>query len=256
MSHSTVASLLRTNQAYCGQVCEKETLEHGIAFTCRRFPDIAEVNQFREVVIDEPSRLPSAFTTAEAWFEGCGLKCQRWAPAVNQPIEAISSFLAARGFQSRSIIAMVLNSWPESMGNVRIRILPARSMRAALQKTFRLVESAPPAKAQTSQCELIAERLDDATFDLYVAVVDSMPAGRCALYQVGDIARVMEFHVLPEFDDTPVAASLLAHVVAQARRLAMRTICAAIDEEDQRTHARLVDAGFVHDGGWTEFDRR
>ena len=53
MERSTVGSLLRTTQALCGQLCEKETLTHGIAYTCARYPNLSEVNQFREVVVED-----------------------------------------------------------------------------------------------------------------------------------------------------------------------------------------------------------
>ena len=37
--------------------------------------------------------------------------------------------------------------------------------------------------------------MNDPNFDLFLAMVDGQPAGRCALYQVGDIARVTDLAV-------------------------------------------------------------
>ena len=42
MERSTVGALLRSTQAYCAQLSDKQTLDHGIAYHREEFPSIAE----------------------------------------------------------------------------------------------------------------------------------------------------------------------------------------------------------------------
>ena len=104
------------------------------------------------------------------------------------------------------------------------------------------------------QSDACLERMDDAPFDMFVAMIGERPAGRGALYQVGDIARIIDLAVLPPFVDRGVDRALLAHVLAMAKRLAMRNICMQIDPDDPRCDW-LEAIGFVSDGTIIEFER-
>ena len=81
------------------------------------------------------------------------------------------------------------------------------------------------------------------------------PAGRCALYQVGDLARVMDLTVLPAFDGRDVERALTTHVLALARRLTMRHIFLQIADDDATRRDAFERAGFVPDGTIAEFAR-
>ena len=96
MQRNTVSALLRATQAYCQQLCDKETLEHGIAFFSARYPLLPDVNQFREVVIDSAEHIPRVFDETERWFEGHGLSCLRWATAGGAPGVEIRDLLLPR----------------------------------------------------------------------------------------------------------------------------------------------------------------
>ncbi len=99
MERSTVGSLLRSTQTYCAQLCEKQALTYGIAYYSERFAKLPEANQFREVLVDDPARIPAAFDEAERWFKEQGLTCYRWAPADGQASDTLSGFLVSRGFR-------------------------------------------------------------------------------------------------------------------------------------------------------------
>src|SRR3989304_5124695 len=98
MERTTVGSLLRSTQAYCSELCEKETLEYGIAYYNPRFASLPEANQFREVLIEDPSRIPEAFEQTETWFRHRELFCPRWAPAEGQGTKELADFLTQHGF--------------------------------------------------------------------------------------------------------------------------------------------------------------
>lgn len=150
---------------------------------------------------------------------------------------------------------MALANWPDVERATGVRVLHARAMRSALRATFVEAESPDsPAQRELSAgaCE---ERLNDPQFDMFVATVDGNPAGRCALFQVGDIARVMDLSVLAPFADCGVDATLVLHVLSLAKRLAMRNICVQVDEASDRKPAWFERFGFRADGTIEEFDR-
>lgn len=256
MERSTVGSLLRSTQALCSQVCDKQTLEYGIAYYSRRFAALPEANQFREVSSDDPAKWSQAFDEAEQWFGGQDLCCLRWAPAGGQASAELAAVLESRGFQRRTTTAMALAEWIEIQPAGDVRVLHARAMRAALRKTFAETGSSPSLARRELLANACEERLNDPQFDMFVAIVDTVPAGRCALFQVGDVARVMDLSVLEPFGDRGVDRALMAHVLALAKRLTIRNICLQVDHSDLIKRTWFEHVGFVADGAIDEFDRR
>lgn len=255
MERSTTGSILRTTQAWCGQLCEKQTLSHGIAYYSRHFPELPEANQFREIVIEDPSSLPKAVAESNEWFESQNLTCHRWAPAVGQASDQLSALLETNGFRKRIHTAMVLTRWVELQPVPDIRVVHARAMRAALRETF-LESDSPTSAAESGRlADACEERMNDPQFDMFVALVNGRPAGRCALYQVGDIARVMDLSVRSAFDDSEVDRALVAHMLSLAKRLSMRNICVQVADSNSRGCAWFEPFGFVADGTIEEFDR-
>ena len=254
MQHSTTGSILRSTQAFCSQLCEKKTLEYGIAYYCERFAALPEANQFREVIAEDPEKLADAFAEAQAWFRGQGLACLRWAPADGHATPQVSAFLERRKFRARTFTAMRLARWPEIEEVTAVRILHARAARKALRQTF--MQAASPASPTMREvlADAYEERLDDPQFDLFVALVDGQAVGRCALFQVGDIARVMEHEMLPGFDESGADRALLNHVLGLAKRLGMHNIVAQADNADTAKLTKFEQAGFVVDGTIIEFE--
>ncbi len=255
MQRSTVGSLLRSTQAFCGQLCEKETLEYGIAFYCPRYPDLVEANQFREVMMPNSAPLARAFEQCEAWFAERNLRCRRWAPAGGTAAPELRGFLLEHGFQTREWTALAAVRWVDLRAGGDVRILPARALRAAYRDTFLQATSPASEHERVVLADAYAERLDDPPFDMFVALCEGRPAGRCALYQVGDIARVMDLTVLDAFEGRGVETTLLAHVLALAKRLAMRNICAQVESGEAHQLAWFTAAGFEPDGAISEFER-
>ena len=256
MAHSTVGSLLRSTQAYCLQLCEKETLEFGIAYYSKKYPALPEANQYREVIATGSDQLDRAFAESQAWFESQGLSCHRWAPADGSGSSELADFLTDRGFALRRLTAMTLTQWAELDAPDNVKVLPARAMRSVFRQTLdgETNHASPQAKEQA--IEAYQERLDDPQLDMFVALVDKKPAGRCAMYQVGDIAQLIELHVSQAYADRGVKEALTAHVLALAKRLAMRNICLQVDSNDTTLQAWFQSAGFVEDGTLVEFDRQ
>ncbi len=254
VQRSTVGSLLRSTQAYCAQLSAKETLDEGIAYYCEAFRDLPEANQFREVMMGDAQLIPAVFASVERWVSMRGLTCHRWAPAGGQCESSLSDHLFDHGFRALHYVALALARWVDLQPDPSIRVLPARAMRAAHRATFMADESSNPLTAKLL-ADSAERRLDDPQYDTFVALIDNVPAGRCALYQVGDFARVMDLAVLPAFAQRGVDHAFLAHVLALARRLEMRTVCVQIDADAEDDLALFESAGFVADGEIVEFER-
>lgn len=254
VERTTVGALLRSAQAFCGQLCEKETLDFGIAYYCPRFPALPEVNQFREVLIDDPRHVSAAFEQAESWFVSRGLRCRRWAPAGGKAVPELRSFLEDRGFRPRTWTAMVLSRWTEGTVAEGLRLVPARAVRAAFHETFLRSDRGTPAERE-ALAEAYSERLDDPSMDMFVALVGGEPAGRAALHQVGDIGRILDLTTLPAFAGRGVEEALLCHVLALGKRLMMKLVCTQVEHDNAPRRRLLESAGFVPDGEIIEFDR-
>lgn len=254
ISLSTVASVLRSNQAYCAQICERHTLDWGIAYFSTRFAGLPEANQLREVVIPKEESIPQAYAAAESFFESKALTCARWAPAEGTASKALDAFMRSQGFREHTEDVLVLRHWVRADPDSAIRIVPARAMRGAFEATFADSTSVEAAAAADLLRNASVERLDDPSLDMFVAVSAGRPVGRCALYQVGDIGRVVGPFTPPGAAEERVRRVLLAHVLALAQRLAMRIICAAVPSADPAAPAFLA-LGFERDGQIVEYHR-
>ncbi len=254
MERTTVGSLLRTTQALCLQIGQKQTLDYGIAYYSERFADLSDANQFREVLIDDPARIPDAFAQAQAWFAERRLTCHRWAPAIGEAVEPLAEFLAAHGYLPRTSLAMALTEWPEIEMPSDVRVAPARALREVLRRSYLDDDTPPAAAARTLLAESCNERMDDPRMDMFIATIGRRPAGRVGLFQVGDLARIVELGVMPAFMDRGVEKALLAHVLSLARRLTLPTILAQVAEEATQHVRWMEEAGFVEDGRIVEFE--
>jgi len=247
MERTTLGSWLRTSQAFGQQICEKETLDDGIAFFNSRFASLPEACQFREVLVSGPGGEPSAFAKAEAWFTGRTLRCLRWAPAEGQAVAPLGEVLLPHGFRRRDWTVMALAHWVETPTVAGIRILPARAMRDAFRDTFR--------GDSTLLADAYLERLDDPQLDMFVAVSEQGAVGRGGLFQVGDIARIVEPRAAPGSPEGEVECALLAVVLGLARRLTLRKVFIQVEREDAAARDRLIRLGFADAGEFVEFDR-
>ena len=253
MTGTTVGRILRSSQSFCGQICEKQTLDYGIAYYSERFALVPEANQFREVVVEDRAQADAAYAQAEDWFESRGLSCFRWSPAGGQATPELTHCLEERGFRAENRPVLTLTEWVEIPAQQGVRVLPARALRGAYRATF--LSATQPAARRERLAEAYGERLDDPQYDAFVALVDQEPVGRGTLYQVGDFARVMDLLVLPGPSSRFVAEALLAQTLAMAKRLAMRSICVELGPAHVAWQSLLAEVGFVADGAVTEFLR-
>ncbi len=251
---STISSLLRVTQAYCLQVSDKQTLDHGICYYATDFPTLPQANQFREVVVDDDVALETIYVQAEAWFVECKLTCHRWAPAWGQPIDRLAAFLHEKGFARQTFHAMQLTQWGELDVPQNVRVIPARAMRKAFREIVLHEPDSEHSGDPALHVQAAESRMDDPAYDAFIAMIDNKAMGRCSLYQVGDIACVMDFHVTDHTEASVVEPALLTHVLTLAKRLALRTICTQLEVNSPmiELHKR---AGFEVQGEFVEFHR-
>ncbi len=254
MQLSTRSAIARSTQAYCSLISEAESLTHGVTFRCERFRQLTAANQVREVVADSVESAAEAFEAVEAYFVAHKLRCHRWAPTIDADAEVLNSFLSPRGFTAKHLNAMVLANWPTLNENNHVRILPARPMRDAFRATH-IDASLAGVDDPTQVAEAALDRLNEAALDMFVAVVDKKPVGRGGLFMVGDIGRIVDVAVLPEWRGQGVGVAVMRHLLALAQRLTPRIVCLDVDADDEASGALLKRCGFVVDGQLVEFDR-
>jgi len=241
MERTTVSAYLRTTQAWCLQLCEKETLDHGIAYVSLRHATLPEACHLREVVIENETEIAPALEQTERWFAERRLRCLRWAPVETQPLVPLQRVLETKGFRAKKYTVLALSKWEVPAASGDIRILPARAMRSAFLSTFSV----------SAEADAFAERLDDPHLDMFVAVGAAGPVGRCGLFQVGDIARVVE----PVACEPGVERSLVGTALALAKRLAYKTVLMQCDSDNHAALTRYTEYGFSPAGEFVEFDR-
>jgi ribosomal protein S18 acetylase RimI-like enzyme len=250
---TAVGAVLRSNQAYHELLSDKHTLQWGIAFSCPRLAPLPAGNEFREVWIDDAGQVGAALAEVDAHFAQRGVHCHRWALAESQDPGIVEAGLAAAGYRREDLQVLALGAWPSSREFDHVRVLPARPMRAAYQTVleFASAEDAPAAREEFVVAGV--DRLDDHRMDMNVAMVEGKPAGACALFQVGDIARIVDLYVAPQFRRRQVATALLDHVIAMARRLMMRIVCIETPESNAAGLELLDRMGFVNAGRTVQF---
>jgi GNAT superfamily N-acetyltransferase len=250
---TTVSALLRAEQAYVAQLADAESLDHGIAFVGRRFKTLDDANQFREVVIDNPDRIPAVFNTVRKHFANQGARCRIWAPAADAPLDTLDHYLRQNGFTRRSFDAFRVGDWPDLPIPDGLRVLPARAMRKALDAVLlrRVGDAANPFHAECGAAAI--ERLNDPRTDAWVAVRDGYAVGYCTLFQVGDVARLSEVYVVEDSRRTGIASAMIGHALRLARRLLFRIVTTRAPTDDAPAAALLRRCGFTADGAVTEF---
>lgn len=254
-THPTVAHLLRAEQAYCDQIAERETLRYGIAWHSKRFADLPEANQVREVVVENSSRLDDAFEEFESFYRDRGLSFHKWTPAGGMLSDDMSAFLLERGFAAVEHAAFALAEWVDVDVPQGIRIVPARAMRAALRRTLEMEYETTDPAVRALILDAQDERLDDPQVDEFVAMKGGEPVGHCALFEVGDIARITGLFARDASGDRTVERALLAHVLTLAKRLAIRHICTLVEEGADTDEGLLRAVGFQRRGSIVEFVR-
>ena len=253
MQVDTVAAVRRTHQAWFAYGTRQEPLTHGIAFYSAERSQSPQLNQFREVLLagDDAS---AAWREAEGFFEARGLRCGRWVPSSEQSPQNLESFLADHGFRRVDTSALLLTAWPEASTLPEVRLLPVR---AVLSQYRRMVAEQTDAvgRLDPSFAQAAEMHVDDPQMDLFVALRGGLAVGFGGLHQVGDIACLRDIYVAPPSRGRGTGRAIVAHVVALARRIAPRVICASAPAGDQAALSLLRACGFEEAGRLPEFHR-
>ena len=100
------------------------------------------------------------------------------------------------------------------------------------------------------------ERLNDPQYDAFVALRDDQPVGAVALYQVGEIGRIVDLYVCLGARRAGIASCLLNYVVAASRRWELRPLCTQVAAENVAARALLGKLGFEEGGTIVGFWRQ
>src|SRR5262245_38317879 len=127
-----LTAIRRSDRALAEQLSEWESLDFGVAYYSKAFPNLAEANQLRDVWLADVDG-EMAFARCEEFYKARGLECRAWSPASGQNIGPVESLLNGKGWQPNSYLAMgLVNRAALSIAaDPHIRVLPARAMRKA-----------------------------------------------------------------------------------------------------------------------------
>jgi GNAT superfamily N-acetyltransferase len=164
----------------------------------------------------------------------------------------VEAVLVPKGWRRRDLAVVKLADLELSHArlNDAIRILPARAMPKAFHQTF-----AGDGDLAEARARLASERLNDSNYDVFVAMLDNQPAGRIGYLEVGDIARLADVFVMPDFRRRGVGVAMAAHFLRLVRRLLPRAVVACTEAENGGGLEYLRRCGFVAAGTLTEFER-
>ena len=245
MTSNIASAVRRSDQIFSEQVGDKTTLDCGVAYFDLQYPHSTQDNVLREVWVEQADAMPAAWAEVEQLYADRGAECRGWIPSLGQSVAVIEPFLLEQGLRKQTHAAMSLSDWPTLAGDPDVRVLPARAMR----KAFRSLHH------DDQEADIEERRLDYAQFDVFVAIIDGQPAGRCGLLQAGEIANLRNLYVRPAFRRRRVAMTLVAHALEMARRLMMKSVCGNIDVENTEGMALLRACGFERHGETVEFWR-
>jgi GNAT superfamily N-acetyltransferase len=250
-STDALAAIRRSSQVYYAQIAEQTTPSCGVALTCAIYPGYHNGNHLREAVIPAGRSAADCFDEVQAFYAQQGLTCFRWVPAAVQPVEPLEALLASRGFVPRRNLAMKWTHEVAVLANPRVKLLPARAMRTALRAVI-LSNSAYPPSVRAMLADAALDRLDDPSFDVYVALLDGHPAGYGGLLQAGDIGRIENIFVAEAHRRQGVGRTLISHLLALSRRLALRITCLQTEECNAPARALYEQCGLEAGGTYVE----
>jgi GNAT superfamily N-acetyltransferase len=213
---------------------------------------LAEGNQLREVILPPDGSLDDAWNEAAAAYDARGLPCHRWVPAAGTPVEPLERFLTGRGFTRRRYTTMVWTDPRDLPLRDDTRVLPARAMRQACRQ-LRLDDTRYDPATRELLADSRNERLDDPQYDQLIVMAGATPVATGVLLQVGDIGRIDNIFVAEPFRRQGYGLTLMAHLLALSRRLALRITVLELEEHNEPARALYTRCGFEPAGTRVEF---
>ncbi|MFO0971917.1 MAG: GNAT family N-acetyltransferase [Phycisphaerae bacterium] len=255
-SDSVLAAARRVEHAWSAQLSLADELGIATAYACGAFPESPAANLVRDASLIDAAPA-DAFEQVERHFSQRGATCLRWVPAAGEPVEPHAALLSPRGWARRDGCVLALRDWPTLPAVDRsVRIVPARAMRRALTATFLDPADGGWSEAtRRARAAELAERLNDANTDAFVALIGDEPAGRAVYHEVGDLAALRDLYVVSGMRGRGVARAMLAHLLLLARRLSPRMLLAFVPDSAAAARTLLERRGFDGAAATVEFDR-
>jgi ribosomal protein S18 acetylase RimI-like enzyme len=247
-----LSAVRRSGQFYFEQITDQHTLSSGIAHCSAEYPLLAECNHLREVILPQSGTLADFYDEVQAFYADRNLTCHRWVPAADTPIEPLEAFLTRHGYVTRRKTCMVWADDIDLPTRDDVRILPGRPMRQAL-RDLRLTDDRFDQQVRAQLADSRLERMDDPTYDAFVAMQGKSPVASGVLIQVGDIARVENIFVGPSHRRQGIATHLMHDLLALARRLAMRITVLETESDNHPAIALYQRCGFTQAGSYVQF---
>ncbi len=251
-SKDVLSAARRSEQVWWEQICEWESLDYGVAYTCERYPSLTDAQQLRDVWLADIDGCV-AFDRAESYYSERNLTCCVWTPASGQEEAPVSAIMAEKGWRREDLVVLGLEQLDQGPTNLTlgdVRVLPARPMRRSYRTFLESIHA-----GDESACNAAFDRLDDASYEVLLAVRDGEAVGRIGYHDVGDVGRIREFSISSDDGIDDLRRLLLAHFLLRARRLSPRVIVACCLDTNPSEITFLNDCGFIEAGRLVRFRR-
>lgn len=246
-----VASVRRANRTFFDLTTQREQLSIGEA----RFPASAATSTvpafMTDVLLDtaNAAAIDRDLAAVDTRFAGHGVRCVRWIPAVEQPIDGLAALLHTGGYERDDWMTAVLPMEAPLPDAPAQRVFSGRAMPRAYRSVLAERHGAGASADAAIAADL--EKLDSAQYEPFVAMIDERPAGVIGLYQTGEVGRLSDLFVSEALRRRGVAAGLVATAIRTARRWGLRYICAQFSRDSAsgpQIEALLKRTGFCVGG--------
>lgn len=229
-----LAQVARTDLIWSEAVAEQEILDCGLAIFNADYPQLAEVNQVREVALEGKVSISpqQAWDEVAAFFDARSLSPLRWSTSVRLMGGELGEFLAGKGYARRTAVAMIRDANVRTEIDESIQLLPGR---AAPQGFAALMaERFATDPRRDARLALAREHLADTRLEMLIARVDDQPAGCAGVLTVGDVGRVRGLYVAEAFADRRewIASTLMGHILELGYRYQFSTLCGLVESDD------------------------
>jgi ribosomal protein S18 acetylase RimI-like enzyme len=239
----------RTDAAWIGHVSEGEQLEVGTAYTNPALPKIWNANHVRDAALSEGMTPEQAVAEVEAHYAARGTTCAYWVmnPSADPPrTRPLADHLLSLGHRARvdEILYLRCGRFTEAAPPAGLKIIPAR---ASYRHARALAEERARERWGTAVDELIEADIldiDDPHTDTLLALRDDRSAATVSVLAVGDLGRIENVYVAPDFRRRGVGRTMMSRALEVCARSMFRHVFILVDPNNAPAAELYRSVGF------------
>jgi len=248
----------RTDAAWVGHLADAEQLDAATAYANPALPDVWNANHVRDAALSGDMTPAQAVAEVNAHFAARGTACAYW--ILNPSADAaqtrpLGEHLLGIGHKARLDDILHLRHCPSPpAGPVGdLKIIPARASyrhaRALAEERAR--ERWKKAVDQLVEADVLD--IDDPHADTLLALGDGRPVATISVLAVGDLGRIENVYVAPDFRRRGIGRMMLARALEVCARSIFRQVFILVDPGNAPAVALYRSFGFECVGQLTSY---